>query len=216
VSARSGNDTPPGPSRRGEELNLRLEAARAALEAAARPSAEDADRVLDARARRLALEPRESESAADRLEVVEFTLAGERYAIGSGHVREVCRLEDLTPLPGTPDFVLGVVNVRGEIRSVVDLKRVFDLPDTRITELNRLILLDDGSMTFGVLADTVTGISTLDPADIRPPPPTLTGTRGRLLKGVTAHRQIVIDAARLLADPDLIVGYNASTETGGA
>jgi purine-binding chemotaxis protein CheW len=62
-------------------------------------------------------------AASARLEVVEFLLAQERYGIATRCVREVLPLVELTPLPGVPPFVLGIANVRGQIVSVLDLKR---------------------------------------------------------------------------------------------
>ena len=75
------------------------------------------------------------------LELLEFRLASERYAVESRLVQEVHPLRDLTPLPCTPPFVLGIVNVRGRILPVLDLKKFFDLPERGLTDLHRIILV---------------------------------------------------------------------------
>ena len=66
--------------------------------------------------------------ARNLIEVVEFELAGERYGLALTSVRTVSVLKDITPVPCTPAFVVGVINLRGEIHTIIDLKKFFDLP----------------------------------------------------------------------------------------
>ena len=187
------------------EVERRLEAARVAIERIWAPTAEDTQRILKERAQALAREPARAESADAGIEVVEFTLAYERYAVASEYVREVYPLEELTPLPCTPAFVLGIVNVRGEILSVIDLKKFFDLPEKGLTDFNKLIVLESEDMVFGILADAISGVRYIPRADIQPSLPTLTGIREDYLHGVTAERVVVLDAEKLLSDEKLIV-----------
>lgn len=196
----------PGPPARADwsQIACRLDTARAALERAWTPGPEEARRILAERAAALA-RPAATADESKRLEVVEFVLARERYALASARVREVHPLENLTPLPCTPAYVLGIVNLRGEILSVIDLKKFFDLPDAGLTDLDKLIVLQSESMRLGVLADTIAGVRSLPLARIQPPLPTLTGIREVYLLGVTPDRVAVLDADRLLADPALIV-----------
>jgi purine-binding chemotaxis protein CheW len=163
------------------------------------------DRILRARARVVALEPVPDAPASERLQVVEFLIAYERYAIETTWVREVLALRELTPLPGTPAFVSGIVNVRGRVVSVVDMKAFFDLPDKGLPDLNRVIVIDDGRLEFGLLVDGVVGVHVLQRALIQPPPPTMIGVRQDYLRGLTADGLAVLDAARIAADPRIIV-----------
>ncbi|MBI2224293.1 MAG: purine-binding chemotaxis protein CheW [Betaproteobacteria bacterium] len=187
------------------EVQRRLEAARAAMERGWAPDAEEAKRILKARARALAREPAKDEVDDDYIEVVEFVLAYEQYAVETRHVREIHPLEHLTPLPCTPAFVLGIVNVRGEILSVIDLRKFFDLPEKGLTDLNKVIVLESGPMVFGILADAVIGAKRIRLAGIQPSLPTLTGVREAYLKGVTAERTVILDAGKLLADETIVV-----------
>lgn len=187
------------------EVARRLEAARAAIERVWAPSPEETQRILKARAQALAREPEPAEAAGEHIEVVEFLLAHERYALESQYVREVYPLENLTPLPCTPTFVLGVVNLRGEILSVIDLKKFFELPEKGLTDLNKVIVLQSGNMLFGILADVIAGVRRIPVTDIQPSLPTLTGVREEYLKGVTAGRTVILDASRLLTDESIIV-----------
>jgi purine-binding chemotaxis protein CheW len=187
------------------DVERRLEAARTAIEHVWAPSPEQTQRILKARALALAAEPTPAEAADEYVEIVEFILAHERYAVESIHVREVYPLENLTPLPCTPGFVLGIVNVRGEILSVIDLKKFFELPEKGLTDLNKVIVLQSANMLFGILADAIVGIRRIPLTDIQPSLPTLTGVRENYLRGVTAERLVVLDADRLLTDEGIVV-----------
>ncbi|HMF47507.1 MAG TPA: chemotaxis protein CheW, partial [Candidatus Saccharimonadales bacterium] len=109
--------------------------------------------LLKARARELARDDAKEKTAGESIEVVEFLLAYETYGIESAYVREICPLKDLTPVPCTPRFVLGIINVRGQIVSVIDMKKFFDLPDQGLTDLNKVLVLRNDRMEFGLLAD---------------------------------------------------------------
>jgi purine-binding chemotaxis protein CheW len=166
-------------------------------------SAAGARQVLRARARALARPPEHAPVAETWIELLEFTLAHERYAVETRYAREVYPLKDLTPLPCTPPFVLGIVNVRGHILSVLDLKKFFDLPEPGLTDLHRIILVRDHEL--GLLADVIVGVRSIPLESLQPSLPTLTGIRGDYLKGVTADRLVVLDLPRILADPKIIV-----------
>lgn len=161
--------------------------------------------ILRARARALAREAAPA-TADEVVEVVQFQLAHETYGIETRYVREVCPLETFTPVPGTPAFVLGITNLRGQILSIVDLKPFFDLPVKGLTELDKIIVLRDEHMEFGILADSVAGVRSVPLGALQGSLPTLTGRRQDYLKGVTPERLVILDAARILADPKMVVG----------
>jgi len=168
------------------------------------PAAADKSRILQARAKALAREMQRDQPLERSVEILEFMLAYERYALDTSFVREAHPLKDITPLPGTPPYVAGIVNVRGQIVSVVDLKRFFDLPSRGLTDLNKVIILDDGQMTFGLLVDAVVRVQRLELSAIQPRPPTLAGVRTNYLLGVTAEHTIILDALKILSDPNII------------
>jgi purine-binding chemotaxis protein CheW len=165
--------------------------------------------ILRARARALAQVPEREQRPGQYIDILEFVIAYERYGLDSAFVREVHPLKDITSLPGAPPFVAGIVNVRGQIVSVIDLKQLFDLPRKGLTDLNRVIILNDGAMEFGLLVDAVIAVQRLPLDDIQPGMPTLTGVRADLLQGVTAQRTIILNAAKMLADPKLVCTQNS-------
>jgi purine-binding chemotaxis protein CheW len=162
-------------------------------------------RILKARAKALAREADRKEQAGACLQVVEFMVAHERYGIESINIREVCPLRDFTTVPCTPPFVLGIINVRGQIVSVVDLRKFFDLPEKVLSDLNRAIILHHAGMEFAILADLINGVRYVPLSDIQPSLPTLTGIRLEYLKGVTTDGMVILDANKILWDKRIIV-----------
>ena len=188
-----------------EELRRRLHAVRTSVDGDAASAARDEQRILHERAHALAGEPAAETEPGGTIEVVVFDLVGEHYGIALLSVREVCSLKELTPVPCTPAFVLGIINLRGEIHTVIDLKKFFDLPESGISELNKILILESGDMRLGILADAIQGVRTVRLAEMEPSLPTLTGIRADYLRGVTNERLIVLDAARILSDEHLLV-----------
>src|SRR6266478_5210710 len=105
-----------------DETRRRLAVIQQRLEQSWTPSPDKKRKILEARARLLAREP-DVLSPASQLHVVEFVLAHEKYGVESSYVREVHPLIDLAPLPCTPPFILGIANVRGQVLSVMDIKK---------------------------------------------------------------------------------------------
>lgn len=187
------------------KIYARLETVRVAVEQGFNPTPEEKKRILKARAKALAQETQSEEAAEAYLEVVEFLLTYEKYAIESTYVRDVCPLKEITPVPCSPPFVLGIINVRGQILSVIDIKRFFDLPQKGLTNLNKVIILHSDEMEFGILADVILGTRSIPLKEIQPSLPTLTGIRSEYLRGVTSERLVVLDAAKILSDRKIIV-----------
>jgi len=162
-------------------------------------------KTLRDRAKKLARESSRDEMDEEYLEAVEFLLAYETYAIETTYIREVCPLDKLTPLPLTPPFVLGIINVRGQILSVIDVRKFFDLPEKGLTNLNRVIILHSSNMEFGVLADEILGVQSFPMSKIQPSLPTLTGIRAEYLKGITNDRVVILDGGKILSDEKIVV-----------
>lgn len=162
-------------------------------------------KVLKERARALAKEGVRVAEDESYLEVVEFMLAHERYALELTHIREVYPLKELTPLPGAPDFVLGIINVRGQILSIIDIKKFFELPEKGLTNLNQVIILESEEMEFGILADEILGTSSIPASTIQTSLPTLTDIREEYLKGVTGDRVVILDGEKILSDEKIVV-----------
>ena len=161
--------------------------------------------LLKMRATAMAKEPEQQTATSGIIEIITFTLAAETYGIESSFIREIYHLKEFTPLPGVPSYILGIMNVRGQILPIVNLKKFFNLPEQGLGELNKVIILQNDQMEFGILADVVLGTQAVALEDILPAPPTVTGIGEKYLKGVTNEHIVVLDAESLLNDEEIIV-----------
>ncbi len=184
------------------QVHRRLREAQSALDQAAGP--EKRKSILKKRAMALAKEP-EARDRREHIDVLEFLLAHERYGVESSYVREVWPVNDLTPVPCTPPFVLGIISVRGRILSVLDLKKFLNLPEKGLGDLNKVIILKSDTMEFGILADVIFGIRSMPLRGLQQSVPTLTGIGEEYLRGVTEDRLILLDAERVLSDKRILV-----------
>ncbi len=188
-----------------QDVRRRLAAAAAATEEAPRLPPERAKAVMDARARALARPSAQAPRAGETIEVVTFDLANERYGIETRHVKEVVRLADFTPVPGAPDFLVGVTNLRGEIVAVVDLRTFLGLAGRGLTDLSRVVVLGGERAELGVLADAAHEVTTLRADEVLEPPEWVAGVGREYLRGVTPGALIVLDGAVLLGDARLFI-----------
>ncbi len=94
---------------------------------------------------------------------------------------------------------------------MVDLRKFFDLPEKGLSDLNKVIILHSDEMTFGILADVVVGVKALARNELQSSLPTLTELREEYLLGVTREPMAVLDAAKLLADPHVVVEESVDT-----
>jgi purine-binding chemotaxis protein CheW len=140
-----------------------------------------------------------------------FSLGDEAYAIGLRHVREVLEMAPLTPVPGAPTAVRGVMNLRGQVVPVVDLGRRFDRPACTITKWTCVIVvetdLDGERIPLGIIADSVDELASLSAAEVAPVPAFGTGIPSRFLLGLAPRGTrflLVLDADRLLSAQELL------------
>jgi len=199
-----------------QDVRARLSRAGAAQTDAHRLTPERAASVLAERARAIARVPPQALEAGAVIEIVRFVLGAERYAVETRFVREVLRAKEFTPLPGTPDFLLGITNLRGHIVAVLDLRRFFGIDEEKPTDLSRVIVLGEERIEFGVVADAVLEVTTLPSAELREPPGSVAGIAREYLRGVTADALVVLDGAILLKDPRLTIDLSEDTVTGSA
>lgn len=156
---------------------------------------------LQQRARQYAslLPDREQDTSAIRNMLV-FKLGDEHYAIDVMLVRTVRPLSKITPVPGTPPFYRGVVNIRGQIITVIDLRLFFDM-DVDLRDIpGELIVVQANGLEVGVLAHQVRDVTVVTEGMIEPLEDV------RYARGITEERVILLDAERLFEDERLIVG----------
>ena len=165
--------------------------------------------ILKDRARALAKLPDKAAAGHQFLEIIVFRLASETYGVESKYIREIYPLKDFTPIPGTPAFVLGLANVRGRILSVIDLKKFFNFQGKGLGELNKIIIVQNEFMEFGILADAIIGARRVMLEDIQESPPTVSGIWAQYLRGITKERLAVLEMGKILNDEKMIVNVTA-------
>jgi len=156
---------------------------------------------LRQRAEQYAAPPRESKSVIeDAHPVLAFELGGERYGVDVMLVRGVRAMSKIARVPGIPSFYRGVVNVRGQILTVLDLRLFFDIPVREDDTPEELVTVRANNLEIGLLANTVTGVETLPREAITP------ADHIRYALGVTADGLVLLNIAQMFEDERLIVG----------
>jgi purine-binding chemotaxis protein CheW len=181
-------------------VRRRLRASQRALERALSPDAERAAAVYRQRAAELAGR-RARAAEAGLLRVLTFSLGGERYALPLADLGGILRLAGCTPVPGGPPELLGVVNVRGTIRSLVDLGRLLGLPGREAAGGGYVLLLRRGGREVALRVDQVDRIGALPAGEPAAPPQAEGGPAAGLVRGLTPDRLALLDAAAVLDHP---------------
>jgi purine-binding chemotaxis protein CheW len=140
-------------------------------------------------------------TAADR-QLATFRLGDLLLGIDIHDVREILRVGDVTPVPGAPAMVSGVVNLRGDVVTVVNLRTVLELPQVARTPQSRLMIVQHEAESIGLLIDRVADVATVSVATEEPLPANVGGVDGRYFTGVYrvgSELLVVLDVAAALA-----------------
>ena len=147
----------------------------------------------------------ENNQQIDNVFVVKFILSGEIYCIEAEYVREALPLKELTVVPCTPSFILGVINIRGQIFSVLNLKKVFNLTERGISEFNKVIIIQFEEISFGIVADSILGTKNILQSEINKAPYSQQTRKNEYISGVTSEGYIILNGAALIKSPELVV-----------
>ena len=155
------------------------------------------DEVYRRRARQLARQPVESSGAT--LPVLVFGLGRERYGLELSELAEVFAYRGCTAVPAAPSAVLGVINVRGDIRAVVDLRRLLDLPSEENSTAGYVVMMRHHERPIGFRVDTIDGVRRIDLAQVNADAARTSMSRSRFVKARVAGTLILIDTTAALA-----------------
>ena len=136
---------------------------------------------------------------------VTFRLAEESYGINVLQVQEVLRLTDVAPVPGALPYVMGIINLRGNVVTVLDTRKLLKLESGETTENSRIMIVESGRMTVGLLVDSVAEVVNISVNDIDPPPTVGSEDCSRYIQGVFSTEDqilILIDLDKLISDDD--------------
>ncbi len=137
----------------------------------------------------------------DYLQVVSFTLGAEEYAIEITKVKEIILVEGITRVPQLPAYIEGIINLRGMVIPVVDLRKRFGIGKGTFDEHTRIVVTRLGSTIVGMIVDAVSRVMRIPKADIQPPPLTIACLAGEYLVGVARlgeRMQLLLDIEKVL------------------
>ncbi len=140
------------------------------------------------------------------LQWVTYYLQDEIYGINVIQVQEVLRITEITPVPGSPDYVLGIINLRGSVVTVIDTRRRFNLMPKESDDLTRIIIVEINGVVIGMLVDSVAEVVYLHQSDIDSPPTINSDDNSRFIQGVVNREDgllILIDVNKLLAEEEI-------------
>ncbi len=143
--------------------------------------------------------------ASEGMPLVVFSLATETYGIPTDYVRDVQPLRQITPVPCTPDFVVGVINIRGSIYSVIDIRSFFGVRAKEITPATKVIVVDTADLQVGILADDVSGAMSVPRDEINPPLAAQATIKEEYIEGVTNDMLIILNLEALMQDERIII-----------
>jgi len=145
-----------------------------------------------------------------------FFLGAEEYGMAILAVHEIIGMLPITRVPRTPPFVRGVVNLRGRVISILDLRRKFDLPTVEPGPTSCIIVVAAHAAQVGVLVDRVSEVADIAAGDIEPPPPLGAGVQTEYLVGIAksgARVRLLLDIARVIDAGDLAAGADVGAPT---
>ena len=152
-------------------------------------------------------------------QLVTFTLDEVEFGLDIDRVQEITPRTDITPVPGSPSFVLGIVNLRGSIIPVLDSRLRFHLPIKAPTSKTRIIILDLAGQPTGLMVDSVSEVVKLDDFTLRDTPPLVAGVRSDYLAGmVTAANRLItlINLEKILDSKEFSERAKLTEKVGGS
>lgn len=154
-------------------------------------------------------EERATAAAADPndevLQWVTYRLDEETYGINVMQVQEVLRHTEIAPVPGAPNYVLGIINLRGNVVTVIDTRARFGLPPTEVTDNSRIVIIESDEHVVGILVDSVAEVVYLRSSEIDSAPNVGTEESAKFIQGVSNRDDellILVDLNKLLSDEE--------------
>ncbi len=147
--------------------------------------------------------PAEEKGSEEVFQWVTFKLENETYGVNVMQVQEVLRYTEIAPVPGAPDYVLGIINLRGNVVTVIDTRLKFGLMPAEVTDNSRIIIIEAEKQVVGILVDSVAEVVYLKASEIDDAPSVGTEESARFIQGVSNRKDdllILVDLNKLLSD----------------
>jgi purine-binding chemotaxis protein CheW len=138
----------------------------------------------------------------EKIKVVIFTLRGEYYAFYGEDIKEILHYANIFYVPGSPEYIVGIINVRGDIESVININRFLGLPDSEISAKSRIAVATKGGVRSGILLDSIDDLLDVAVSSIKPALSTLGRAVGEFVAGEMMHRDksvTLLDVGKIFA-----------------
>ena len=139
--------------------------------------------------------------SSDELQLVSFCIGSEEYGVDILQVQEINRMVDITKVPQAPRYVEGVINLRGKVIPIIDLRKRFNLELKEHDKNTRIVVVDIGGNIMGMIVDSVSEVLRLSAETIEPPPELVSGINSEYIKGVAKLEDrllIFLDLSRVV------------------
>ncbi len=156
------------------------------------------------------------DEATGTMQLVSFRLAQEEYGVEITKVREIILMGEITRVPQTPPYVKGLINLRSTVIPVIDLRIRFGLSEDELTDESRIMVINVGNKTIGIIVDAVSEVLRVSKEQIAPPPPTVAGLGQEYLTGLVRLEDqllILLDIDHLLGQEEVESLTAATTES---
>lgn len=148
----------------------------------------------------------DSDASSSIIQLVSFELDKEEYGVDVLSVREIIRLPAITKMPNTPNYVEGIINLRGTVVPIISLRRRFSLMDAELDRRSRILVMEAGGALTGFIVDAVAEVIRISSTEIQPPPAVTFGNAAQeAITGVVNHAErllIVLDLNRLFSEEE--------------
>ncbi len=148
----------------------------------------------------------QAESASDLvLQYVTFRLAQETYGINVMMVQEVLRYSEIAPVPGAPDYVLGIINLRGNVVTVIDTRQRFGLDASDVSDSTRIMIIEADQQVVGIMVDSVAEVVYLKQSEIETAPNVGNEETGKFIQGVCNKNNellILVELNKLMSEEE--------------
>jgi purine-binding chemotaxis protein CheW len=139
------------------------------------------------------------------LQWVTFRLENESYGINVMQVQEVLRYSEIAPVPGAPPYVLGIINLRGNVVTVIDTRLRFGLPTSDTTDQTRIVIIEAENQVVGILVDAASEVVYLRQSEIETTPNVGNEESSKFIQGV-CHKNgellILVDLEKMMSDEE--------------
>ncbi len=141
----------------------------------------------------------------DHRQCVTFRLDYEIYGINVMSVQEVLRITDIAPVPGAPDYVIGIINLRGNVVTVIDTRMRFGLQSKEMDDSTRIVIIESENQTVGIVVDSVSEVVDIYANEIETAPNVGNDETARYIEGVVSRDDellILVDLNKLLTEDE--------------